>query len=238
MHFFWITPAYAQTTMTTSEGQSHIFQILWGADPVVKLTLLILLAFSVASWAIIVFKQKEIKKTRLNSLRFADLFWKTKNLDGLIGKHAASENPLANIFRVAVGEVLKKSRTEGESAPSIDGVKRKIERATEEEIEKIERYVPFLATTGSSTPFIGLFGTVWGILAAFWQIGRAGSSSLAVVGPFIAEALIATAFGLAAAIPAVIFYNLFVTRIRILTREMQNFSVDLADRITREYFTR
>ncbi len=200
-------------------SQNHILLILWEADPVVKLTLLILLCFSIISWAIIVLKHKEIKRSHLNALRFSDLFWRTKNLDGLIGKHATMENPLSNVFRVAVAELLKKTRMEGEAAPSLDGVRRKIDRATEEEIEKIEQYVPFLATVGSSSPFIGLFGTVWGILAAFWQIGRAGSSSLAVVGPFIAEALIATAFGLAAAIPAVIFYNLFVTRMRTLTRE-------------------
>ena len=119
---------------------------------------------------------------------------------------------------------------------SMEGIRRRIDRAVEEEIERIERYLPFLATTGSTSPFIGLFGTVWGILAAFWQIGRAGSSSLAVVGPYIAEALIATALGLAAAIPAVIFYNFFVTRIRVFVREIQNFSEDLAQRIERDYF--
>ena len=107
---------------------------------------------------------------------------------------------------------------------------------SEDEIAKIERYTPFLATTGSSAPYIGLFGTVWGILAAFWEIGKAGTSSLAVVGPYIAEALIATAMGLGAAIPAVIFYNFFVVRIRAFERDVDNFSEDLMDRISREYF--
>lgn len=235
----WVTPAFAETVVaSSSSGEGHILQIVWGSDPVVKLTLLILVCFSVVSWAIIVAKHKEIKRARFNALRFSDLFWKTKSLEGLIGKHLALDNPHSNIFRVAIGEILKKGRAEGESPPTIEGIRRRVERVTEEEIEKIERYVPFLATTGSSTPFIGLFGTVWGILAAFWHIGRAGSSSLAVVGPYIAEALIATAFGLAAAIPAVIFYNLYVARIRVITREMQNFSVDLTERIAKEYFTK
>ncbi len=235
-NFSLITPLYAETAVQTTEnGNSHILQILVGSDPVVKITLLILITFSVVSWAIIFFKHRELKQARIQSLRFAEIFWKTKSLDGLIGKHLTQQNPLSNILRAALGELLKKNR-EGEAPLSLAGVGRKIDRAAEEEVESIERYIPFLATTGSSTPFIGLFGTVWGILSAFWQIGRAGSSSLAVVGPYIAEALIATAFGLAAAIPAVIFYNIFVTKIRIVTRQLQNFSNDLTERIGREYF--
>jgi biopolymer transport protein TolQ len=222
--------------------KGHILQILWGADPVVKLTLLILIFFSVVSWAIIFFKHKEIKKLKTASIRFFDAFWRTQSLEDLLTKYSGQESPLFNIFRTAVADLVRKAKpaSGGETrrlpATTTEGIRRRIERAVEDEIERIERYIPFLATTGSSTPFIGLFGTVWGILAAFWQIGRAGSSSLAVVGPYIAEALIATAVGLAAAIPAVIFYNFFVTRIRIFVREIQNFSEDLAQRIERDYF--
>lgn len=226
-------------TAYAASSNSHLIQILWGADPVVKLTLLILVGLSVTSWAIILYKQKEIKKFKIASQRFFDAFWRAHNLEDLLAKYAGQESPLFNIFRTAVADLLRKTKgTEARSRPStsIEGVRRRIERAVEDETERVERYVPFLATTGSSSPFIGLFGTVWGILAAFWQIGRAGSSSLAVVGPYIAEALIATAAGLAAAIPAVIFYNFFVTRIRIFVREMENFSEDLAQRIEREYF--
>lgn len=220
-------------------NQSHILQILWGSDPVVKLTLLILLGFSVSSWAIILFKQKELKKIRGASQRFFDAFWRTHNLEDLLARYAGQESPLFNIFRLGVADLLRKtkpSESKRLADTTMETIRRKIERAVEDEIERVERYVPFLATTGSSTPFIGLFGTVWGILAAFWQIGRAGSSSLAVVGPYIAEALIATAVGLFAAIPAVIFYNFFVTRIRVLVREMQNFGEDLGHRIDRDYF--
>ncbi len=217
-------------------GQGHIFQILWGADPVVKLTLLVLLGFSVASWAIIFYKHKELKKLKAASLRFFDTFWKTPSLEDLLTKHSGQENPLFNIFRLAIGDLIRRKGPESQRPVSVQGVRRKIEQGVENEIERIERYIPFLATTGSTSPFIGLFGTVWGILAAFWQIGKAGSSSLAVVGPFIAEALIATAVGLAAAIPAVIFYNFFVTRIRVFSRDINSFGEDLAQRIERDYF--
>lgn len=222
-------------TAHAAEGNSHLIQIFWGSDPVVKLTLLILLGMSVACWSIILFKHKEIRRLRQASVRFFEAFWRIHNLEELLGRSSGAESPLSNIFRVAVGDLFRKSKTEGRRTSGVDGIRRKVERAVEDEIERVERYLPFLATTGSSAPFIGLFGTVWGILAAFWQIGRAGSTSLAVVGPFIAEALIATAFGLAAAIPAVIFYNHFVTRIRIFVREIQNFGEDLIQRIEREH---
>lgn len=218
--------------------KGHILQILLGADPVVKLTLLILLSLSVTSWAIIVYKYKELKKLKSASMRFFDTFWKVPSLEDLLVKYGGQESPLSNIFRQAMTDLIRKPKAGETKKPeaSVEGTRRRIERAVENEIERVERYTPFLATTGSTAPFIGLFGTVWGILAAFWQIGRAGSSSLAVVGPFIAESLIATAVGLAAAIPAVIFYNFFVTRIRIFSRDIQSFSEDLAHRIEQDYF--
>lgn len=218
--------------------KGHIFQILLGSDPIVKLTLVILLFFSVASWAIIVYKQKELKRLRSASVRFFDTFWRTHSLEDLLAKYAGQESPLFNVFRQGVADLIRKHKA-GERRTgdiSMEWIRRRIDRAVEDEIERIERYLPFLATTGSTSPFIGLFGTVWGILAAFWQIGRAGSSSLAVVGPYIAEALIATAFGLAAAIPAVIFYNFFVAKTRTFGREIQSFSEDLAHRIEKDYF--
>ena len=183
-------------------NDNHILQILFGADPIVKITLLILLGFSIASWAVIFYKHRELKRFKTSSLRFSDAFWRTNNLEDLLTKYSGPENPLANIFRLGVADLLKRSKSSDfkrSGAVSVEGIRRKIERAMDGEVEKLERYLPFLATTGSTSPFIGLFGTVWGILGAFWQIGRAGSTSLAVVGPFIAESLIATAVGLAAA---------------------------------------
>jgi biopolymer transport protein TolQ len=214
-------------------GNSHFIQIFWGSDPVVKLTLLILVALSIVCWTIIVYKHKEIKRLKLASTRFFDAFWRTKHLEDLLGKYSGLDSPLSNIFRVAVGDLSKKGS--GKKSLQVLGTRRRVERAMHNEISRVERYVPFLATTGSAAPFIGLFGTVWGILTAFFQIGRAGSTSLAVVGPYIAEALIATAFGLAAAIPAVIFYNYFVERIRSFVREIEHFGEDLIDRIDQEY---
>ncbi len=205
-----------------------VFQILWESDPVVKLTLLLLMGLSVACWAIIFFKHREIKNYRLAGARYFDAFSRAQNLEDFFTKFSGRENRFSNISRAAV-ELLKRKKS---ATP--DGIRKRIDQAIDHEMERVELYIPFLATTGSSAPFIGLFGTVWGILAAFWQIGKAGSSSLAVVGPFIAEALIATAFGLAAAIPAVIFYNFFIARIRTLSREMQSFGEELALRIERE----
>ncbi|MDO8643931.1 MAG: MotA/TolQ/ExbB proton channel family protein, partial [bacterium] len=199
---------------------------------------LILLGFSVACWAIIVYKIKELKRFKQGASEFAELFWKATQLTELVPK-AKGDNPFSNIFRNSLANLLFQKqvptgpRSQKETAPA---VRRKIERATEDEVERIEQYLPFLATTGSLTPFIGLFGTVWGILVAFWNIGRAGSSSLAVVGPYLAEALIATAMGLAAAIPAAIFYNYFVRRTRSFIRQVENFSEDLFYRIEKEYF--
>src|SRR4030095_5951201 len=119
---------------------------------------------------------------------------------------------------------------------NLEHIKKNVVRATSDEVAKLEQMTPFLATTASASPFIGLFGTVWGILTAFWAIGRAGSTSLGTVGPYIAEALIATAVGLAAAIPAVIAYNYFVSKIKVLTKDIDDFGDDLVHRIEKEYF--
>ncbi len=215
--------------------QNHIFQILWDSDPVVKLTLLILLGFSVGSWAIVVYKYKELKKWRSAAAHFFEAFWRAPSLEELLAKSAGQENPLFNIFRTGISDVMRKGKDSRKVTLSL--VQRRIENAISMEEERIERYIPFLATTGSVAPFIGLFGTVWGILAAFWKIGKAGSSSLAVVGPYIAEALIATAVGLAAAIPAVIFYNIFVNQARSFLKDVNGFAEDLSQRIQQDYFS-
>ncbi len=220
----------------TDEG-GHIFRIILGADPVVKLVLVILLAMSVVSWAIIVYKYRYLKQWRQASRRFLDLFWKSRSLDDLITKASLPSNPVQNIFKKGVADLVRKRRKANlGDAPDLEVIQRTVERATDDELERAERYIPFLATTGTSAPYIGLFGTVWGILAAFWEIGKAGTSSLAVVGPYIAEALIATALGLATAIPAVIFYNFFVTRIRTFSRTVTLFREDLLARVAKDYF--
>ena len=219
------------------ESGGYLFRIITGADPVVKLVMLVLIAMSIICWAIIAYKYNEMKQWNKQSNRFADLFWRSEDLEHLIVKSAMPTNPLQTIFRVGLSEIIQEKRDSKRQARlNPERIRKQVDRATDDEIAKIERYIPFLATTGSSAPYIGLFGTVWGILAAFWEIGKAGTSSLAVVGPYIAEALIATALGLAAAIPAVMFYNFFVTKIRAFTRNVDTFSDELLDRINREYF--
>lgn len=219
------------------ESGGFLMRIITDADPVVKLVMLVLVAMSIICWAIIAFKFNEIKQWTRHSNRFSDLFWRTENLEDLIVKSSFPANPLQTVFRKGIADIIKERR-DAKRGGRLDAehVRKQVDRATEDEVAKIERYIPFLATTGSSAPYIGLFGTVWGILSAFWNIGKAGTSSLAVVGPYISEALIATALGLAAAIPAVMFYNYFVTRIRSFTRHVDTFGEELLDRIDHEYF--
>lgn len=203
------------------------WHLLAHADPVVKLALLILIGFSVGSWAIIFYKYRQVKKAQSDSQNFWSAFSQAKSSQDL-GPTSRS-GPLYEIY--ATGQEWK-SRLKGKSRR--DTMAQKLSQTREEEIYKLEQYTPFLATTASTAPFIGLFGTVWGILTAFWAIGKAGSSSLATVGPYISEALIATAVGLAAAIPAVIAYNHFVHRIKVLVKMMDLFLDDLAMKLEDE----
>jgi biopolymer transport protein TolQ len=226
--------AQAQDVVETTDigsGDHNLVSLVLQANAVVQLTLLLLLIFSVVSWAIIGSKHRQLRKAKERSSKFYQIFAQSKSLDALISKGSFRKSPAFNVFKAAV-DLLR----ENHSPEAKEIVAREIHRATEEEIESFEYGVPFLATTGSAAPFIGLFGTVWGILNAFWKIGRTGASSLAIVGPHIAEALIATAIGLAAAIPAVIFYNFYVNRIRLLSKDLGDFADDLTSRINREYF--
>ena len=216
----------APVEQTATENQ-HLIYLIFHADPMVQLTLFILLVFSVVSWAIIIAKHRQIKRGEERTESFYQIFWDAKKLDEIATRKGARKGPAFEIFQVAQ-QSLETNRNRKEP------VERDIRRAFEEEVEQIEYGVPFLATTASAAPFIGLFGTVWGILNAFFKIGQSGASNLAVVGPHIAEALIATAIGLAAAIPAVIFYNIFVNKIRRFTKVLGDFTDDLVDRVDHE----
>jgi len=235
---FALSSAVAQVESQPTDVDSQLFRIIAGADPVVKLIMLLLVGMSIICWAIIAYKYNEMKVAKRNSARFIDLFWRTASLEALVAKSSFPANPFQTIFRKGISDLLKNRRSTKKPSSQVSGnsIRKNVHRASEDEIARTERYIPFLATTGSSAPYIGLLGTVWGILEAFWRIGQAGTSSLAVVGPYIAEALIATALGLAAAIPAVIFYNFFVTRIRTFTRNIDTFSEDLLERIDQEFF--
>ncbi|MBP1752109.1 MAG: Cell division and transport-associated protein TolQ [Geobacteraceae bacterium] len=212
---------------------------------VVKLVLLVLLYFSVVSWAIIFYKFLQVHRANRESVRFLEFFWKTKRFDAINEQlDRFSHSPLTVLFSEAFSE-LKKLMEKGiqkedpdvisTELGGIDNIARALRRATTSEITRLEKYLTFLATTGSTAPFIGLFGTVWGIMTAFKGIGETGTASLAVVAPGIAEALIATAIGLVAAIPAVMGYNHFQNKIRVLIAEMDSFSTEYLNIVQRTF---
>jgi len=230
-----------------------ILNMMIHAGPMVKFVLLLLLFFSITSWAIMIMKYRYIKKAFAESAEFIDFFWKSRNLSSAFTKaKQLSGSPVARIFRVGYTELKNLSRSgtsmaqESKQASGSEGaslsarftgtgnVNRALRRAINSETTRMIRMVPFLATTGNTAPFIGLFGTVWGIMSSFHGIGLKGSASLAVVAPGISEALVATAAGLAAAIPAVIAFNHFMQKIRIIESELQNFSADFLNIIERD----
>jgi biopolymer transport protein TolQ len=216
--------------------------IILGAGIIVKLVLLLLLTFSIISWAIILFKFFQVQRAKNDSERFMDFFWKSKRFDAIASQvDRFANSPLTVLFNEGYGELKKvvepDSKSDGSALSTdlggVENVSRALRRATNSEITRLEKYLTFLATTGSTSPFIGLFGTVWGIMTAFEGIGKTGSASLAVVAPGIAEALIATAIGLVAAIPAVMAYNHFQHKIRVLINEMDSFSTEFLNIVQR-----
>ncbi len=214
------------------------------ASPVVQLTLLSLVFLSIACWGVGITKWRQFKKLTDHNELFLAHFWKASSLDSLyeqIDKYSASS--LARVYRAAYLELKKlaesSSANGGANRPqlsSVDNIERVIRKSTENEISALESKLNWLATTGSTGPFIGLFGTVWGIMGSFHKIGQTGSASLAVVAPGISEALIATAIGLAAAIPAVMLYNHFISRVRKEEIELNNFSADFLNIVKRNFF--
>ena len=212
---------------------------------VVKLVLIVLLYFSIVSWGIIFFKLLQVSRANGASERFLDFFWKAKSFDAIGSQLDRFDNsPLTVLFQEGYGEMKKlKEKVVEKAEPNlistdlggIDNIARALRRATTSEITRLEKYLTFLATTGATAPFIGLFGTVWGIMTAFEKIGQSGSASLAVVAPGIAEALIATAIGLVAAIPAVMGYNHFQHKIKVLISEMDSFSTEFLNIVQRNF---
>ncbi len=233
MPSFWFLQLLAQTGFTPDQQQG-VLDLVKGSSPIVQAVLYLLVLFSVVSWGIIFSKYRQVRTAKSESARFVEIFWQSRNLASI---HDASRelrsSPVAQVFRAGYEELLrvsqsKKESSHGESLTTelggVDNVARAMKRATSVEITKIEKFLTFLATTASTTPFIGLFGTVWGIMNAFRGLSVTHSSSIQAVAPGIAEALIATAAGLAAAIPALIAYNHFVQRIKVLAVDMDNFS--------------
>lgn len=229
-------------------GNFHgsVLGMVLDAGLMVKFVLLVLLVFSVVSWAIIFFKFKYYRKIKKENDDFRADYLKSSNLSDV--NTAAKKYKMsttAEVFRVGYEELSKvNTKTKGSdrsgdsfSLSSLDNIERSLNNASNSEMTKLESAIGFLATTGSASPFIGLFGTVWGIMDTFQGIGARGSATLAVVAPGISEALVATAAGLAAAIPAVIFYNYFLNKSKIMVQEMDNFAAEFLN-IVERYFIR
>jgi len=228
---------------TSDPLSSGVLELILNAGPIAKVVLAILLLFSIISWALIVEKWWQLRRVRRQTLGFMKIFRDGRRPSVI---HSAArkfrDSPLAQLYAAAYGEIsgvpdvmdtVVDDGEDGIGAERLEAVHRAMRRTAGLEIAQLERYLPFLATTASSTPFIGLFGTVWGIMSSFHGISTQGSASLAVVAPGISEALIATAAGLAAAIPAVIGYNYFLNRVRHWATEMDGFILDLLNMLSR-----
>ncbi len=223
----------------------NIFTLFWQAGFTVKFVMLVLLIFSGLSWFIVYQKFLLFKELKKDSASFLDVFWKCKTLKDAHQVAQESSCPEAHIFHTGYTELQKIERVREHGQETLEmrlagmnNLKRVLQKAEAIQSFEIGRTLPFLATTGSATPFIGLFGTVWGIMVSFNQIGTHGSASLAVVAPGISEALVATAAGLAVAIPAVIFYNFFASKLTDIESDMANFSADFLNLVERDLISR
>lgn len=218
--------------------QHSIWELIASADMVVKFVMLLLVVASVISWAIIISKYRNYRELKSKISAFENLFWSGQVLDMLYERvKSAIDNPMAAIFVAAMSECKRNDGSKGRDASLKIGLKERLSQAMylvrNRENEKLESHLSFLAIVGSSAPFIGVFGTVWGIMHSFQSIAGANNTSLAVVAPGIAEALFATALGLAAAIPGMIFYNLLSTKVNGIIGKLEDFSYELHTLLSR-----
>ncbi|MBI1940348.1 MAG: protein TolQ [Acidobacteria bacterium] len=221
--------------------QGEFWQILANTGLVARIVLVILLGFSILSWAIIFHKHRSFKAARKQSVDFLKVFRRSKKLSDIRAScRVFSASPLAEVFQSGYREIENQAVvSENPGKPrirSLQAVHRSLQIASSAELTRMEQWLSWLATTGSVTPFIGLFGTVWGIMDAFHGLGTAGTASLRSVAPGISEALVATAAGLFAAIPAVVAYNQFVQRLKEFGALMDDFSLEFIN-MTERYFT-
>ncbi len=250
-------PFIAQIPAGISLGSAFghdIIQMIVHAGVMVKFVLLILLFFSVISWAIIFVKFRLLGKARSETESFLELFWEEKEFKKIYAEcEELRFSPIARLFSAGYAEFTRIRRIqsslgsqEGQNPAGghehlrsqqaiMDNLRRSLKKGTIDQVNRLERAVSFLATTGNTAPFIGLFGTVWGIMESFRSIGLKGSANLAVVAPGISEALIATAAGLAAAIPAVVAFNYFTHRISAIRAEMDIFASDFLSMVERQF---
>jgi biopolymer transport protein TolQ len=235
--------------MISLEGAfgSDIVQMMIHAGPVVKGVLFLLFLFSVVSWAIIFVKWRLFRRAREENGYFLEMFWDNPAFHRLYNdSNDLTASPVAQLFRAGYAEVQRLGKIQNPSATKngapilsiMDVVERTLKKTMIDQGNRLERALSFLATTGNTTPFIGLFGTVWGIMEAFRGIGMKGAANLAVVAPGISEALIATAAGLAAAIPAVVAFNYFSSKLGNFRAEMDLFSADFLSLVERQIVKR
>ena len=221
----------------------ELVRLVVEASVIVQGVIALLFFFIFACTFIIIYKYIQIRRAQRQTIRFLEVFWDSKRLDEIY--QAADEmkrSPISQLFKAGYIELSKLKSSKGEErhvdethVGEIENVERALRRASTTEVTYLESLVPFLATTGSTAPFVGLFGTVIGIMISFMQINASGSAGMEVVSQGISEALIATAIGLLAAIPAVIAYNYFLRRIRVLSSEMENFSSEFLNIVKRHF---
>lgn len=233
------------TAVGEGETSKGILDLMADASGVVLGVLILLILASIASWFVIGFKFLYFFRAQRESVAFLDTFWQSKRLDAIFqSTDTFKRSPISQVFKAGYIELTKlksqedASKTMSGALGGLENVERALRRASTAEITQMESMIPLLATIGSTAPFIGLFGTVWGIMNAFVNINNltaGGEVSLGVVAGPIAEALIATAIGLFAAIPAVVAYNYFLNRIKVLAAEMDNFSADFLNIVKRHF---
>lgn len=226
-------------------GNTSTLEMALGTGPVVKLVLIILVLSSVISWTVIFIKWLDFKIAKKDTDKFLDLFWNAKSLDSIFAESKTySSSPVSNVFRAGYLEFQKVSaKSQEKTAQSalattgIENVQRALKKSSLSEGLRLEKRLPWLSTIASAAPFIGLFGTVWGIMDAFQGLSSGGPATIQRVAPGISEALIATAVGLAAAIPAVIAYNHYIQQMRGLKIEMENFASDFTNILKRNFLS-
>ncbi len=225
-------------------GAMNYLQILRDASLLELGVLGLLMVVSVASWALIALKHTQLSRARTQSLAFLDTFWKSSRLEAIYqDAQKLDGSPLSKVFCAGYEELSKLAQTKegaegamAERLGGIENVERALNRASTTQLTDLENRVSFLGTVGAASPFVGLFGTVIGILNAFNSIAEQGNATLATVAAPVGNALFATAAGLFAAIPAVVAYNSFVSRIKVFDTEMANFSADFLNIIKRHFF--
>ncbi|MFT5432275.1 MAG: biopolymer transport protein TolQ [Myxococcota bacterium] len=240
---FHLSPLVVLGATSQAAGEFDIFDNIVASRGVVLAVLLVLALMSLVCWFIIIYKAMWFARLRSASKAFASMYWQENN-PGELFKRLGGDGgscPEERLFAAGFKELGKLSKQQG-GAPlkhGFENVERAIFRAQTQEISRLETLLSFLATTGSAAPFIGLFGTVWGIMRAFAGLGDMDPDAnlLTTVTPHIAEALVATAIGLLAAIPAVMAYNYFVNRVRRIAAEIDGFSADYLNLIRRSYFS-